>query len=172
MLIVIFFVVPRNVVWGGQEFQTVPTLGPTRTPTRIPTMTRTLVATDSRSTQPAESVTAPTLSQSNPVLSTSTPDSKITATLSGAETLVPLKSTLESTVESLQSSPESASTSKVILPLVSSGEEMMESQSEENQNPEIPAFVFPLVVVLLLVIIYLITRLSLKNSVNNQNSKK
>jgi cobalamin biosynthesis Mg chelatase CobN len=53
-------------------------------------------------------------------------------------------------------------TSVVILPMVSSGDSTPGEQSSQESNKPIPAFVFPLVVVLLFVIIYLSTRWSLK----------
>ena len=154
IIITLFLLIPKNVVWGGQSFQTVPTIGPSPTPTR------TLYIS---ATQPA---------------STGTPRNNPTST---AVLITPMAATVTFTVEATQetvsetfptqktdsvlptddpTTPES--TSVVILPVVSTGDSAPGEQSNQESNKPIPAFVFPLVVVLLFVIIYLSTRWSLK----------
>jgi hypothetical protein len=62
---VIIILIPTDVVWGGQNFQTVPSVPPTATATSTPTETPTDVPTETptatlffTSTQPANTLTA------------------------------------------------------------------------------------------------------------------
>jgi len=63
--VVIIILIPTDVVWGGQNFQTVPIVPPTATTTSTPTATPTEVPTETptatllfTSTQPANTPTA------------------------------------------------------------------------------------------------------------------
>jgi ABC-type Na+ efflux pump permease subunit len=76
-----------------------------------------------------------------------------------SETSEPEKTT---TISVTDNHTKSESTSVVILPVVSNGDSAPGEPSSQESNKPIPAFVFPLVVVLLFVIIYLSTRWSLK----------
>lgn len=154
LIIALFLLIPENVVWGGQNFQTVPTIGPTNTPTR----TRTSTATQPNNVQTLVRTSTSTTSLITSEVATATFTPEATQE-SLSDTAEPEKTTtISATME--PSKPES--TSVVILPVVSNGDSSPGEQSSQGSNKPIPAFVFPLVVVLLFVIIYLSTRWSLK----------
>ena len=155
-ILFLFVFSPAHVVWGGQNFQTVPTIGPTNTPTR----TKTSTANQPISTQTSVGISTSTPVLISPVPATSTITTEATqASLS--ETSEPEKTT---TISVTDNPTQSESTSVVILPMVSNGDSAPNEPSNQESNKPIPAFVFPLVVVLLFVIIYLSTRWSLKKS--------
>ena len=155
-ILFLFVLIPTHVVWGGQNFQTVPTIGPTNTPTR----TKTFTANQPISTQTSVRLSTSTPVSISPVAATATTTAEATqASLS--ETSEPEKTT---TISATVDPTQSESTSVVVLPVVSNGDSTPGEQSSQEGNKPIPAFVFPLVVVLLFVIIYLSTRLSLKKS--------
>ncbi len=156
IIIALFLLIPENVVWGGQSFQTVPTIGPTNTPTR----TKTSTATQPISVKTLVSTSTSTTSLISPVASTSTFTPEATQE-SLFETAEPEKTT---SISATNEPAQQESTSVVVLPVVSNGDSEPGEQSSQDSNTLIPAFVFPLVVVLLFVIIYLSTRLSLKKS--------
>jgi hypothetical protein len=158
--------IPENIVWGGQAFQTVPTIGPTSTPTRTKQFT---------ATQPLKTKTLVKISTATPVLNspmavTHTTTAELTQK-TFTETFA-FEKTETSSVTDETLLPES--TSVVVLPVVSNGDSTQGEQTSQNKNSPIPAFVFPSVVVLLFVIIYLPTRLFLKKSLekkSKQNNK-
>jgi cobalamin biosynthesis Mg chelatase CobN len=154
IIITLFLLIPENVVWGGQSFQTVPTIGPSPTPTRTLSIT---------ATQPASTGTPMNKPTSTPVLITPVAAS---ATFTAEATRSSLSATSEpQKTESISATDDPSppdNTSVVILPVVSNGDSLPGEQSSQESNKPIPAFVFPLVVVLLFVIIYLSTRWSLK----------
>ena len=153
-ILFLFVFSPAHVVWGGQNFQTVPTIGPTNTPTR----TKTSTANQPISTQTSVGISTSTPVLISPVSATSTITTEATqASLS--ETSEPEKTT---TISVTDNPTQSESTSVVILPVVSNGDSAPGEPSSQESNKPIPAFVFPLVAVLLFVIIYLSTRWLLK----------
>ncbi|PKO04483.1 MAG: hypothetical protein CVU41_16645 [Chloroflexi bacterium HGW-Chloroflexi-3] len=156
IIITLFLLIPENVVWGGLNYQTVPTIGPTNTPTRTKTST---------ATQPFSTQTSVGISTSTSV-SISTMVATATSTAEATQEILSENSQPEKTasISIIEESPQSESTSVVVLPVVSNGDSAPDEQSGQDSNTPIPAFVFPLVVVLLFVIIYLSTRLSLKKS--------
>lgn len=163
IIIALFLLIPENVVWGGQSFQTVPTIGPS------PTATRTLSFT---ATQPASTSTTGINPTSTAVLISPV---AATATFTTEPTQKSLSDTSEPEKTESISAPidptQPESTSVVILPVVSNGDSTPGEQSSQESNKPIPAFVFPLVVVLLFVIIYLSTRWSLKKSQDENQPK-
>lgn len=163
IIIVLFLLIPENIVWGGQNFQTVPTLGPTNTPTR----TKPFTATQPIRTKTSVGIYTSTSVLNSPVAATATSTVEATQkTLSEASSPEKTKS-ISATDEPSQ--PES--TSVVVLPIVSNGDSAPGEQTSQDENSPIPAFVFPLVVVLLFVIIYLSTRLSLKKSLEEKSTQ-
>lgn len=177
VIIALFLLIPENIVWGGQNFQTVPTIGPTNTPTRTAAVT---------STQPISTQTSVGISTSTTVLI-----SPMAATATSTTVLIsPMATTATSTAEATKetisetSVPEKTesisatddlsqleSTSVVVLPVVSNGDSTPAEQTRQDSITPIPAFVFPLVVVLFFVIIYLVTKLSLKKSFENNSTQ-
>jgi hypothetical protein len=156
IIITLFLLIPENVVWGGHSFQTVPTIGPSNTPTR----TQVFTATQSISTQNPVIISTSTAVLISPLPATATSTAQPTQDIV-SQTSKPAKTeTISETF--VVSQPES--TSMVVLPVVSNGDSAPGDPSNQDENSPIPAFVFPLVVVLLFVIIYLTTRLSLKKS--------
>lgn len=157
----IIFLIPNHVVWGGQSFQTVPTLGPSRTTTK----TKRITVTQSISKQTPSPKTTETKPKTAPMLLTTTFTVKATQ-LNFTKTSRP-----ENTgpVTSTNSSLEPESTSVVIIPNVSNEEEQKD-QAIQEETTTIPAFVFPLVVVLLFMVIYLSARRLLKNSINEKTN--
>ena len=167
ILFAIILVIPVDVVWGGQNFQTIPTIGPTRTPT---------ATTISSTTQP---------------VNTQQPNQTATATKTVSITLIfTVDPTIQktqprtTTTEMMLKTEESASseaqleqevTQSVMLPLVSSGEksqsDLTEGQNNIKEERPIPAFVFPVLIVLILLIFYFIIRLTIKKPQNNQPPK-
>ncbi|MBW6473910.1 MAG: hypothetical protein K0B14_12330 [Anaerolineaceae bacterium] len=156
IIIALYLLIPENVVWGGQSFQTVPTIGPSPTPTRTLSMTATQPANTST---PLYNPTA-TAVLISPVAATATftadPNQEAISETVQTEKTDSVLPTDDSTT------PES--TSVVVLPVVSNGDSAPGEPSSQESNKPIPAFIFPLVVVLLFVIIFLSTRLSLKKS--------
>ncbi|MBE0687244.1 MAG: hypothetical protein IH585_14735 [Anaerolineaceae bacterium] len=163
IIITLFLLIPENIVWGGHSFQTVPTIGPSNTPTR----TRTYTATQPISTQNSLNISSSTVAFISPATATTT------YTLQATQpTLV--KTPLPEKTDSILATDDPAqleSTSMVVLPVVSNGDSTSAEQNTEDENPPIPAFVFPLVVVLLFVVIYLSTKFSLKKSLDEKSSQ-
>lgn len=155
IILALLLMIPENVVWGGLNFQTVPTIGPTNTPTR----TKSPTATQPISAQTLASTSTSTSALISPVTSTSTLITEATQELF-SETPEPDNTMSNSATEEPS---KSESTSFVVLPVVSNGDSIPGDQSSQDSKP-VPAFVFPLVVVLLFVIIYLSTKFSLKKS--------
>jgi len=156
---VILFLNPNHVVWGGQSFQTVPTLGPSRTPTK----TKKITVTQLISSQTPSSKNTATKPKSSPSLPTPTFTVEVTQRYF-TETSRP---EITGTVTSTNSSLETESTMVVIFPHISN-EGGAGEQPTQEENEIIPAFVFPLAVVLLFVIIYLSIKMLFKTS-NNKN---
>jgi hypothetical protein len=147
------------VVWGGQSFQTVPTIGPSRTPTKtaLPPSTQIMSSeTPSKKNTATKSIIVPIspsvtfTNEATQLIITKTPMPEITETITS--TFSPLE-------------PEN--TSVVTFPFISN-ERNQEDKPTQEENTTIPAFVFPLAVVLLFVIIYLSTRVYLKKP-NDKN---
>ena len=160
--------VPNNIVWGGNSFQTVPTIGPspTRTHTEIsPTTQPSQTATQLQTTATNTMVIVPSVTNNLGIIleSTSTPHPLETQPV---ERIVQTE-TLEITSEGSQTAPTLLSASNE-----PNTEDLQEDQIVQNDNTAIPAFVFPLVVVLLLVIIYLVTRLSMKKTGDGNPDEK
>ncbi|MDX9851981.1 MAG: hypothetical protein RBT01_15830 [Anaerolineaceae bacterium] len=160
--IAILFSIPNHIVWGGQSFQTVPTIGPSVTPTK----TKKITATQLNSTQTPFQKTTATKSKASPTLSATI--STVTETLKNPSKTTEIKFT--ETISAPVSTIEPENTTVVILPIVSN-EGKQEDQPIQDESSPIPAFVFPLVVVILFVIIYLPTRLLLKKS-RDKNSNQ
>lgn len=163
IIISLFLLIPENVVWGGQSFQTVPTIGPSSTPTRTLSFTATQPANNST---PMNNPTT-TTGLISPVAPTSTFTPETTQE-SLFETAEPKKTESFSATND-PTTPEV--TSVVVLPVISNGDSVPDDQNGQDSNKPIPAFVFPLVVVLLFVIIYLSTRLSLKKSLAEKSTQ-
>lgn len=155
-LITFFLFSPDNVVWGGQSFQTVPTIGPSPTSTRTSSST----VTQSVSTRTPIHSSTSTAGLITPVTTSTTFTAE--ATRSSISATVELQKT--ESISATDDLSTSESTSVVVLPVVANGDTAQGEQSNQDINKPIPAFVFPLVVVLLFVIIYLYTRWSLKKS--------
>jgi hypothetical protein len=163
IIITLFLLIPENVVWGGHSFQTVPTIGPSSTPTR----TQVFTATQSIRTQNPVIISTSTSVLISPLPATVTSNGQPTQD-QVSQTSEPEKTeTISETSDPTQ--PES--TSVVVLPVVSNGDSAPGDPSNQDENSPIPAFVFPLVVVLLFVIIYLTTRLSLKKSLDEKSTQ-
>ena len=162
LTIAILLLIPNHIVWGGQSFQTVPTIGPSITPTK----TKKITVTQLNSTQTPIQKTTATKSKASPTLSTTT--STVTVTLKNLSKTTEIKFT--ETILAPVSSLEPENTTVVILPLVSNEGEQGDQPIQDESSP-IPAFVFPLVVVMLFVIIYLPARLLLKKS-RDKNSNQ
>jgi len=168
ILFAIILVIPVDVVWGGQNFQTIPTIGPTRTST---------ATTISSTTQPVKT-------QQPNQTATSTKTVSITLIFTVDPTIQktnPLTTAIatEMLLKPEESAPteakiEQAATQSVLLPLVSSGAEaqsdLIEKQNNEEDTP-IPAFVFPVLIVLILLIFYYIIRMTIKKPQNNHPPK-
>lgn len=163
IIITLILLIPENIVWGGQNFQTVPTVGPTNTPTR----TKAFTATQPLKTQTSVKISTSTSILNSPVAFTATSTVKATQKLL-SETSAPEKT---ETISATDIPVESDSTSVVLLPVVSNADTEPGEQTDQDANSPIPAFVFPLVVVLLFVIIYLVTRLSMKKSLEEKSAQ-
>ena len=153
-ILFLFVFIPPHVVWGGQNFQTVPTIGPTNTPTR----TKTSTANQPISTQTSVRLSTSTPVSISPVAATATTTAEATQA-SLFETAEPEKTV---SISATNEPAQQEGTSMVVLPVVSNGDSAPDDQTGPDSNTPIPAFVFPLVVVLLFVIIYLSTRWLLK----------
>jgi hypothetical protein len=163
LIILLFLFIPKEVVWGGHNYQTVPTIGPSPTATTTNTATQ-VVPTNTKvvNSQPAITNTSQAIIQP-----TGTKTVERTATQPVA-TETALAANEEESLEVAEPAEEQTqATSSVSLPLVSAGEEDQKTsdpQSEEASQPTVittlPSFVLPLVSVLMLVIVYLIFRVS------------
>lgn len=162
LIILLFLVIPKEVVWGGNNYQTVPTIGPSPTATTTNTATQ-VVPTNTKvvNTQPAITNTSQAIIQP-----TSTKTVEPTATQ-------PVATETAQDVSNETFGEDTEATSSVSLPLVSTGEDEKagDQQAEEASQPEVittlPSFVLPLLAVLLLVIAYLLFRI-----LNNKTSAK
>ena len=176
ILITIFivFLLPNDIVWGGLDFQTVPTIGPSRTPTIASTATVIQPTnTQAVSTQPSpqEFTATNTIAVLIPITSTKTVKASTQQPAQSSPT--PVFSNTVVVSETLGSKQNA--TSSVSLPLISSGEDDINSsvddQSDQEISNSIPAFVFPVLIVLFLLIFYFIIRLTIKKPQNNQSPK-
>ncbi len=174
--IFILLLIPQKIVWGGNPYQTVPTIGPSRTPTTNFSATATQT---SNTSEPGNIPTAsnPTATQFPVIVTTATIDILMTETPSvGKETsstssIVTDQPSSEAVTGQL-STKTKASTSVVLLPSVSNAEQSSEVKTEKTSRTSVPAFVFPLVVILLFIVVYLITKNSIKKSIENNKTKK
>lgn len=161
--ILLFLIIPKDVVWGGQQNQTVPTVGPSRTPTTAFTATQ-LVATNTQivNTQPASSNPTSTSTSQIILQSTETPSSEILE--SQSTTSIQTTSAIQQP-EATQTAVSEA-TKSVSLPIVSGGDEKDQTSGSSDQElvTTIPSFVFPVIAVLLLVIVFLIFKLATKRN--------
>lgn len=168
LLFIIILLIPDNTVWGGYSFQTVPTIDPS------PTSTNTIV---SSTTQPTRTATQVQPSATNTQVIDPTPTAIIGITIESTSTpqsldVQPIEGlTPTETIESLMTE-EQVGTSAQVTPIATTEGSSQEEQTDQADDNTIPAFVFPLVVVLLLVIIYLITRLSMRQSGNENLARK
>jgi len=171
IIITLFLLIPEKIVWGGHSFQTVPTIGPSNTPTR----TRTYTATQSISTQNPVIISTATTVLLSPLPATATSTTQPTATSTAQPTQNQVSQTSEpektAAISETNDTSQPESTSVVVLPIVSNGDSAPGDPSNQDENSPIPAFVFPLVVVVLFVIIYLTTRLSLKKSLDEKSTQ-
>ncbi|MDO9085204.1 MAG: hypothetical protein Q7U53_03250 [Anaerolineaceae bacterium] len=172
--ILIVFLLPNDIVWGGLNFQTVPTIGPSRTPTIA--LTATVIQptnTQAGSTQPSsqEFTVTNTIAVQIPITSTKTVKASTQQPAQSSPT--PVFSNTVVVSETLDSKQNA--TSSISLPLVSSGENdinsLVDDQSDQEVSDNIPAFVFPVLIVLFLLIFYFIVRLTIKKPQNNQPPK-
>ena len=162
LTIVILFMMPNHIVWGGQNFQTVPTIGPSNTPTR----TKILSETQTTSTKtPSETKTA-TKSKTSPTFPTITPTVKAT--------LINRSKTAETRFTKTDLAPvsslEPGTTMDVILPIISN-EGNQGEQPVQDESATMPAFVFPAVVVMLFMIIYLTTRFLINKTFEDKSKQ-
>ncbi len=163
IVITLFLLIPENVVWGGHSYQTVPTIGPSNTPTR----TKVFTATQSIGTQNPIIISTSTAVLISPLPATATSTAQPTEDQVSQTTEPEKTESISETNDATQ--PES--TSLVVLPVVSNGDSAPRDPSNQDEYSPIPAFVFPLVVVLLFVIIYLTTRFSLKKSLDEKSTQ-
>lgn len=176
LIILLFLVIPKEVVWGGNNNQTVPTLGPSPTATTANAATQVVpTKTQAANTQPANTNPTSTNTSQAVVQPTTINTVEPTATQPVATETTQDAAGNEQEVSNEISGEETQATSSVSLPLVSAGEEdekAGDQQAEEASQPEVittlPSFVLPLVSVLILVIVYLIFRVSS----NKTNQKK
>lgn len=164
LIILLFLVVPKEVVWGGNSNQTVPTISPSLTATTANAATQVAPTnTQVASTQPAN--TNPTSTNTGQAIAQPTS----TRTLQPTGTQAVATETAQD-VSNETSGEDTEATSSVSLPLVSAGEDEKagDQQAEEASQPEVvttlPSFVLPLLAVLLLVIVYLIIRITSKKA--------
>lgn len=161
--VLLFLIIPKDVVWGGEKNQTVPTISPSRTPTTAFTATQ-MVATNTQivNTQPASSNPTSTSTTQIILQSTEIPTSKTLE--SQSTTSVQTRSVIQQPGETQITVTEA--TSSVSLPIVSDGDEKDQSTGSSDQElvTTIPSFVFPVIAVLLLVIFFLISKLSAKRN--------
>lgn len=168
LLLIIILLIPNNTVWGGYSFQTVPTIGPSPTPTNTTIASTTQPTRTATQVQPSATNTQMIGSTATAIIgiiieSTSTPQS---TDVQPTEGLTPTE-----TIESLVTE-EQSELSTLVTPIATTEGSSQEEQTDQADDNTIPGFVFPLVVVLLLVIIYLVTRLSMKQSGNDNHARK
>lgn len=157
--IFILLLIPQKIVWGGNPYQTVPTIGPSRTPTSTATVNQT---SNALATEKAVTATS--------FMRTRMHSTSQKATFSFVETKSK-KTTIEaSTAQSLTKTPES--TAVVLLPSVSTDVQTPEAKTEKDLLKSIPACLFPLAVILLLVIVFLITKYSIKKTTGPNKTKE
>jgi hypothetical protein len=166
-LFAIILLLPIDVVWGGQNFQTIPTIGPSRTPTatNIGSTTQPI-----NTQQPGQDATS-TKTISITLVYTIEPTIKVTRP-SATKTEIPMNTEKITPSEALEVLDSSNS---VVLPLVSSGDGNQPGQLDNQNGPEenspIPAFIFPALIILVLIVLYFIIRLTIKKPLNNQIPK-
>jgi cobalamin biosynthesis Mg chelatase CobN len=171
LIILLFLLVPKEIVWGGNNNQTVPTIGPSSTATKANTATQ-VAPTNTKvaSTQPANANPTSTNTSQSVVQPTTMNTVEPTAMQAVATETTQDATGNEQDVSNETSGGDTEATSSVSLPLVSAGEDEKagDQQAEEASQPEViatlPSFVLPLLAVLLLVIVYLIIRITTKKT--------
>lgn len=162
LTIAILLFIPNQIVWGGQNYQTVPTIGSSNTATK----TKIISETQTTSTKtPSPKITAN--KSITPAMSpTITPT--VTATLKNLSKTAETKFT--KTKLNQDPSLEPDSTMVVILPIVSN-EGSQQDQPIIDEMGNIPAFIFPMVVVIIFLIIYVPARWLIKKTFSNKSDQ-
>ena len=164
----LFIISPKHVVWGGSSGQTVPTVGPsptasvtsTQTPTQSPF--ETITATQIVTQQPTVAITLITLVEntSTGTESTNNPDAEI-----NQET-----EAISSPDASQTAGSSNGDNSNQTL---NENKQSEPSQEDENSGPEYlpPKCLFPLTGAIILVLFYLIIKRIIQDR-NNKNHDK
>jgi len=175
ILVTLFFLFnsPQEIAWGGWNYQTVPTLGPSRTPTSItPTATSSPTRTPTRTTTGIPSLTSTRINTLLPTLII--PTSTRTSTV--AVTIVQSAATLTNSPEVFTATETMANTSTMAtvtlptqtetnLPLITetldkvSTPKVTQLDPQDQQSP--PAWLFPFLGSFLIVTFFIILRLIL-----------
>ena len=170
---------PEQIAWGGWDYQTVPTLGPSRTPTSItPSVISSPTRTPTRTTTGISSLTATRINTLQSTLMF--PTSTLTSTL--AVTIVQSGATLTSSPEVTTATETpvigslantntitavvSTARTETSIPLVSetknpiSTQKVAQPDPQDQQSP--PAWLFPFLGSFLIVTFFILLRLILR----------